>query len=364
LDNYGGGYELGILGGTSGSPIGTFYMFPDVTTYNDAGDVISIVSGLSGSGTLGGITQTDIATGIPVNSAIFQDNADPFTPHITAHEIGHWLDSLYGQNILSSNIETAAIGGTASTGDAVSITVTDTNLSGGYQTISYTVQSGDGLVQIAAALASAITSNSNMQNAHFSANSPSNSSVVRINVIAGNGTTFSSSISGAATETVTLGTTGRFSDSKLFQDELAADWSVINSLSTCAHYNSFNDTYSDGLFIGKNDRYGNPICSGAYQQTVNSPYDSMPNNKTIMVNAYKWDDWAYAGETFAEEFAWISGFTDEYYWEGGSAGQTNPTAADWLITDNHLFCTENLLAALFLNAAIPTMTDFAYCPGN
>lgn len=50
----------------------------------------------------------------------------------------------------------ATLSGAVSAGDVVSLTVSNADLSGGSETVSYTAQSGDTLYTIADALASAI----------------------------------------------------------------------------------------------------------------------------------------------------------------------------------------------------------------
>lgn len=104
---------------------------------------------------------------------------------------------------LSSNQNgnaSVTVGGTATIGDVVSVIVANSGLPGGSQTISRTVQSGDTTSSIASALAASLNSNSNLSNIGMTASSAS--SVVSI---ATAGTTYSSSTSGGATETLTVG---------------------------------------------------------------------------------------------------------------------------------------------------------------
>jgi YD repeat-containing protein len=54
--------------------------------------------------------------------------------------------------------------GSTSVGDVVSITVNDAGLSGGQETVSYTVQSGDDLSAVAAGLSAAVNADSNLSN--------------------------------------------------------------------------------------------------------------------------------------------------------------------------------------------------------
>lgn len=57
----------------------------------------------------------------------------------------------------------AVVGGTKTTGDVLTVTATNASLGGGSSNSSYTVLSGDNLVTIAAGLAAAINSNTNLQ---------------------------------------------------------------------------------------------------------------------------------------------------------------------------------------------------------
>ncbi|PZM81157.1 MAG: hypothetical protein DKT66_18200 [Candidatus Melainabacteria bacterium] len=95
---------------------------------------------------------------------------------------------------------TATISGTTTVGDVVSIKVNNDNPPGGSQTVSRTVQSGDTTSTIASALSSSINGNSNLASIGMTAGA--STSVVTITTA---GTTYSSSTSGGATETVTLG---------------------------------------------------------------------------------------------------------------------------------------------------------------
>lgn len=95
---------------------------------------------------------------------------------------------------------TATVSGTATIGDVVSIIINNEKLPGGTQTVSRTVQSGDTTSSIASALSSSISGNSDLASIGMTAGAAS--SVVTITTA---GTTYSSSMSGGATETITLG---------------------------------------------------------------------------------------------------------------------------------------------------------------
>jgi RHS repeat-associated protein len=106
--------------------------------------------------------------------------------------------------INTNGIETAAIGGSKTTGDTVTITVYDPGLSGGSKAETYTVQSTDTLTSIAYGLASVINGDSALSAIGVSANSVS--TVINLTSQSLNATTYTQSTSGGATETITLGT--------------------------------------------------------------------------------------------------------------------------------------------------------------
>ncbi len=100
--------------------------------------------------------------------------------------------------------QTAAIGGTKTTSDVITISVFDEGLTGGKKDISYTVLSGDNLTSIALGIASALNADTDLQGIGVSATAVS--TVVNIASSSVNATTYSLSLSAGATETVTLGT--------------------------------------------------------------------------------------------------------------------------------------------------------------
>lgn len=101
-----------------------------------------------------------------------------------------------------NGVQTAVIGGTKTTSDTLTITVYDAGLSGGSKAVDYVVQSGDDLDAIAAGIATAINGDTDLQNINVSASS--SSKVIFINSSSVNATSYTQSVSGGATETITL----------------------------------------------------------------------------------------------------------------------------------------------------------------
>lgn len=122
---------------------------------------------------------------------------------------------LYGYDLASNRSSfqkvqgiKALIGGSKTTSDVLTITIKDQALSGGQEAIAYTVQSGDTLTTIATNLAATITANPKCQ--ALGVNAVSSGTTITINSMSPNNTSFSSSLSGGATETIQLGATTNF----------------------------------------------------------------------------------------------------------------------------------------------------------
>lgn len=98
----------------------------------------------------------------------------------------------------------AVIGGTKTTGDVLTFTFTDVSLPGGSQNIAYTVQSADTLTTIASGLAAAVNTNANLRKLGVSAAATGTNIAMLSQSL--NFTAYSKSLSGGATETISLGT--------------------------------------------------------------------------------------------------------------------------------------------------------------
>ncbi|HIA52074.1 MAG TPA: LysM peptidoglycan-binding domain-containing protein [Candidatus Melainabacteria bacterium] len=98
----------------------------------------------------------------------------------------------------------ASLGGTKTTGDVLTLTFTDTALPGGSQAAAYTVQASDTLTTIATGLASAVNSNANLRKLGVKA-AATGTNIAMVSQST-NQTTYTKSVSGAATETISLGT--------------------------------------------------------------------------------------------------------------------------------------------------------------
>ncbi|KAJ8136478.1 hypothetical protein OY671_010309, partial [Metschnikowia pulcherrima] len=114
----------------------------------------------------------------------------------SATESSNFTTSVYGWQV-------ATIGGTVHAGDVSSITALDPASGSGQETISYTVLSTDTLATIASGLVSAINADANSQTIGVTAFA--SSSVVNLESLSLNPTTYVSKVSSGSTETVALG---------------------------------------------------------------------------------------------------------------------------------------------------------------
>lgn len=96
----------------------------------------------------------------------------------------------------------ATIGGTVTVSDVLALTAHDAALAGGSESVTYTVQSGDTLSDIADGLAAAVNGNTNLSDARITATSSGVEVVLATQSM--NETTYSKTTSGGATETITL----------------------------------------------------------------------------------------------------------------------------------------------------------------
>ena len=95
---------------------------------------------------------------------------------------------------------TATIAGTVTVGNVLTLTAHDSSLSGGQESVSYTVVTGDTLTKIATGLAAAVNSDSHLSAIGIVAYS--SGAVVSLATAAGNTTTWTKTVTG--TETITL----------------------------------------------------------------------------------------------------------------------------------------------------------------
>ncbi|MBP6350904.1 MAG: LysM peptidoglycan-binding domain-containing protein, partial [Candidatus Obscuribacter sp.] len=168
---------------------------------------------------LSGDNLTSIATAI--KTAINADT-DLQALAVTATSVGTVLTikstsanaTTYAKSVSTGATETIAlsinqngpvrigIGGSKTTGDTVSIVAFDSGLTGGTETASYTVLSGDNLSAIASGLATAINANTDVQSIGVSATASGQVLTISSNSL--NETTYRGTTSSTATEVVSI----------------------------------------------------------------------------------------------------------------------------------------------------------------
>ncbi len=197
-------------------------------TTSDVMTVVVLDSGLSGGSkainytVLSGDSLTSIATGI--SSAINADTAlqaigvsstssgtivsiTSNSSNVTSYRASTNANAteIVKLGLPPNGTQTAVIGGTKTTGNVLTVTVYDAGLAGGSKAINYSVQGGDTLATMTSGLASAITADSALAAIGVSATAAS--TVLNIKSTSQNATTYTSSLSGGATATITLAKT-------------------------------------------------------------------------------------------------------------------------------------------------------------
>jgi hypothetical protein len=299
-------------------------------------------------------------------------------PNTTAHEAGHWVDYLYER---APNAAYITVGGTKTTGDVVSVTITNSHIVGSPLKVSYTVGAGDTLSDIATGLAGAVNFTAALNTstvhivgtasaAHMSIDAvlPSGAAISTYTTA---GTTYAVSVGTGATETLTstvgvLPSTGAHaSDSTLFADELAQDWTNFNALSPCGGTLNPNS----GIFSGRQDLNLKYICTGVKgvgatlsttAPNTSEPYSNTttyPNNKAILTDTLNMYGDIFVGTTelFPEEFAVLVSKTDQNYSEGPNTGAANPTSRDYYLqTMNSFLCTQFVVSTMTSAGNLPS----------
>lgn len=135
--------------------------------------------------------------------------------------------------VINNGTENIVVSGTANTGDVITITTIDSSLSGGQESINYTVQAGDTLSSIAEGIATAINADSNLQGIKVSATNTG--AIVNVRSGSGNETTYKTGLSSGATELITLG---------LNIDVMQYGYDDVNALTTIAQLALFLELLS------------------------------------------------------------------------------------------------------------------------
>lgn len=133
----------------------------------------------------------------------------------------------------------ATIGGAATAGDILTITAHDLNLSGGQESASYTVSSGNTLSDIADGLAAALNANTSLSLTGITATV--SGSQIAIYSQSSEETTFTSSTSGGATETISL------AYDKIFKGT-SANWNIGTNVESILIGNGYDSGQMSDLY--------------------------------------------------------------------------------------------------------------------
>lgn len=142
-----------------------------------------------------GITATSVSTIVNVRS-----KSPNFTRYDQFVNVGSTVTLALTENI--NPTQYANLEGIKGTGDVITLSVFNSSLPSGVQSISYTVLSGDTLPTIASGLTSAINTNGNLNSSNIKASS--SGSIISINASSPNLTSYSTSVNDGATESLAL----------------------------------------------------------------------------------------------------------------------------------------------------------------
>lgn len=185
-------YDAGLSGGTETI---TYTVLSGDTLTSIASGIASAINADTNLQAIG-VSATSANTVVTVASNSV--NATTLREHTSSG-----ATEIVSLNIPVNGVETAAIGGSKTTGDTITITTIDAGLSGGSESDTYTVLTGDTLSSIATGIAAKINGDSSLSAIGVTATATS--TVVNIKSASTNATTFAASTSTSATETVTLG---------------------------------------------------------------------------------------------------------------------------------------------------------------
>ncbi len=383
--NYSASDVLIIVGGSIQHPTNVYYLFNDAGDYsnatvptphfavdpNHAGDTFINPDTLAPYG-FTVILQSTGTTPTPVYN----------TPNTTAHETGHVLDSLYGNSLVPVDAKGLILRGTPQLGDRLTVTFSNSNLPGGFESVDYTVGAGDTMLSIAEGLSAAINTNSDLLAAGFNATVEDLNPAYNILVdsTGGGSTSVLTSVSSGSTETLTTVNDSLVSNSKAFLDALAVDFKAMNALPACSYYpfgTTYPSAYSPGLFSDKKDPLGNYFCdhnsdplvpdSPGNGEHLQGSYAGMTTRQALE-EAYPeffnpTDEKVERREIFAEEIGpAVFNYLDLYYYEGPNANTANPAAIDSYFSYNgglpySFLCTKHVTNTLATTGKLPTDMD-------
>jgi len=214
-----GRFSTEMIGLAGNSNRGNFYLYD---TYAHAvADFGGIPHWQNPDAGAAGFTFND-PSGIPLFTVIFQQNGklvnNAFIANTTAHELGHWGDAIVGSAL--NRQQKVTLGGTKTTGDTITLTITNGNIAGSPVSLPVTSVAADTLITIASKFASAVNANGALTAAGLTATSSGETFTISYTG-AGSGPTYNYTVSGSATEQIFLDTVAtKASSTNLFGHSL------------------------------------------------------------------------------------------------------------------------------------------------
>ncbi|MGD9680433.1 MAG: RHS repeat domain-containing protein [Candidatus Obscuribacterales bacterium] len=215
-----------------------------------------------------------------------------------------------------NGVQTAVIGGTKTTSDTLTITVYDAGLSSGSKAVDYVVQSGDDLDAIAAGIATAINGDTDLQSISVSASS--SSKVVFIASSSVNATSYTQSVSGGATETITLApstsvTQFAYDDVNAITSISAGGAARVEGLSNKALKSAEVD--SSAVSLGWSQSYSGNTSLSAGNNSVDVELTDGANNTASASHQVFANSGSSASPTFDDNGNMTSDGTNTYEWD-------------------------------------------------
>ena len=176
----------------------------------------------------------------PINNTVIAMHGVALEAAVLAQMTG-LKPGLSTTTVIEKANRTAAItiGGTVTVGNVLTITVNDAALSGGTKSNNYTVIGGDTLTSIATALTTALNGDSSLSDIGVTATS--SGTVILVSSTSVNQTSYASSTSGGATETITI------AFSKIYKGT-SANWTAGTNISANLVANGYSATDMTNLY--------------------------------------------------------------------------------------------------------------------
>ena len=227
---------------------------------------LGLANAVNGNTNLAGISVSSWYTGTTAQLISYSANVTTYTQSVSTGATENIVFSIIqNQNMVGS------IAGTATAGDVLTVAVYDVALPGGVQTAGYTVQSGDGLNDIATGLANALNANSDIYSILLAGTNGSN---LLLFPTSPTPTTFRATASSGSTATIVLGTTAGYTGAAFG--------------STQCQYNNVNELVSIGS--GGVTQYqattNKAVKSGSVATNALALKQSAPNPTTYSLPEY------------------------------------------------------------------------------